>query len=52
MSTLALFMMYALAIIAMLALFLINFYRDPERKIPSGNNIVSPADGKIISILT
>mgnify|MGYP001566084057 FL=1 len=52
MSTLALFMMYALAIIAMLALFLINFYRDPERKIPIGNNIVSPADGKIISILT
>ncbi len=32
-------------------LFLLNFYRDPERKIPQGNNIVSPADGKIIRIL-
>src|SRR3989344_6768973 len=32
-------------------LFLINFYRDPKRDIPKGNNIVSPADGKIISIL-
>ncbi|MBI2651147.1 phosphatidylserine decarboxylase [Candidatus Woesearchaeota archaeon] len=32
-------------------LFLLNFYRDPEREIPSGNNIVSPADGRIIRIL-
>ena len=41
------------AIIAfiIIILFLLNFYRDPERKIPRGNNIVSPADGKIISIL-
>ena len=23
------------------------FFRDPERKIPKGNNIVSPADGRI-----
>lgn len=35
----------------LLALFLLNFYRDPERKIPKGNNIVSPADGKVISII-
>jgi len=35
----------------LLLLFLLNFYRDPERKAPEGNNIVSPADGKIISIL-
>lgn len=34
-----------------IALFLLNFYRDPERKIPKGSNIVSPADGKVISIL-
>ena len=33
------------------ALFLLNFYRDPQRKIPKGNNIVSPADGRIISII-
>ena len=32
-------------------IFLINFYRDPERKIPEGDNILAPADGKIISIL-
>ncbi|MEK6942880.1 MAG: phosphatidylserine decarboxylase [Nanoarchaeota archaeon] len=31
--------------------FLLNFYRDPERTIPKGNNIVSPADGKVISII-
>ena len=30
---------------------LLNFYRDPERKIPKGNNIVSPADGRVISII-
>src|SRR3989338_6277837 len=33
------------------AIFLLNFYRDPERKIPKGNDIVSPADGKVISII-
>ena len=33
------------------AIFLLNFYRDPERKIPKGDNIVSPADGKVISII-
>ena len=42
-------------IIAVLALliasFLINFYKDPKRVIPEGNNIVSPADGRIISII-
>ena len=32
-------------------LFLLNFYRDPKRTIPKGNNIVSPADGRVISIL-
>ncbi len=40
-----------LAVVLLLILFLINFYRDPERKIPKGKNIVAPADGKIISIL-
>ena len=37
--------------IALVAIFLLNFYRDPERKIPKGNNIVAPADGKVISII-
>ena len=32
-------------------LFLINFYKDPKRRVPKGNNIVAPADGKIISII-
>src|SRR3989338_2900827 len=40
-----------IAAFILLILFLINFYRDPERKIPKGNNIVAPADGKIISII-
>ena len=38
-------------IILILVIFLLNFYRDPKRNIPGGNNIVSPADGKIIRIL-
>jgi phosphatidylserine decarboxylase len=40
-----------LAVILLLIVSLLNFYRDPKRKIPKGNNIVSPADGKIIRIL-
>ncbi len=44
--------MIALVIIVLLLiLFILNFYRDPERKIPKGNNIVAPADGRVISIL-
>lgn len=40
------------AVLALLiGIFLLNFYKDPKRKIPKGNNIVSPADGKIISII-
>lgn len=46
--------MFFYALIA--ALILIVFYRfwflrNPERSIPAGNNIVSPADGKIITVL-
>jgi len=40
-----------IAIILILVIFLLNFYRDPKRIIPEGNNLVSPADGKIIRIL-
>jgi|TARA_Y100000031_G_scaffold145631_1_gene178438 phosphatidylserine decarboxylase len=41
-----------LIVVALLIiLFLINFYRDPKRKIPQGNNIISPADGKVMNIL-
>lgn len=36
----------------LLLAFTLNFFRDPERKNPNGNNLViSPADGKIISII-
>jgi len=40
-----------IAIIILLVLFLINFYRDPKRSIPKGNNITAPADGKVISVI-
>lgn len=40
-------------IIIGLVIFSINFYRDPERSIPIDKNIIiSPADGKVISIDT
>ena len=38
-------------LIILIFLFLVNFYRDPARRIPKGNNIVAPADGRIISII-
>ena len=39
--------------IGIILLFCLNFFRDPERLVPMGiNHIVSPADGKIISIRT
>jgi phosphatidylserine decarboxylase len=34
-----------------LTLFLVFFFRDPERKIPVGENLIlAPADGKIVSL--
>jgi phosphatidylserine decarboxylase len=33
-----------------LALFCLNFFRDPEREIPSGPVAVSPADGKVVAV--
>ena len=43
---------YALIILALfIIVFTLNFFRDPERDIPTKNNIiVSPADGKILII--
>jgi len=41
-----------LAIAALFGLFLLNFYRDPERKVPTQKDIiVSPCDGRVISII-
>jgi phosphatidylserine decarboxylase len=34
----------------LLAAFCLNFFRDPERKIPAGPYAVSPADGKVVAI--
>jgi phosphatidylserine decarboxylase len=33
-----------------LAIFCLNFFRDPERKIPAGPVAVSPADGKVLAV--
>ncbi|MEK6963235.1 MAG: phosphatidylserine decarboxylase [Nanoarchaeota archaeon] len=38
-------------IIVLWALHKFWFLRDPDRKIPAGNNIVSPADGRVIRIM-
>jgi len=36
---------------AMILILTLNFFRDPERNTPAGDNIIiSPADGKVISI--
>lgn len=45
-----LIIMFLFVMILIIA-FLLNFYRDPERRIPEGNNIASPADGRVISII-
>ena len=41
----------AVVVVLLIVLFLFNFYRDPERKVPQGNNIVAPADGTIIRVV-
>jgi len=47
----ALFMPWGALLPFVLTLFMVSFFRDPERVIPEGDNIfVSPADGKVILI--
>ena len=41
----------AIVLILLIGSFLLNFYRDPKRRIPKGNNVVAPADGTVISIV-
>ncbi len=36
--------------LVLLALFCLYFFRDPERKVPSGPVAVSPADGKVVAV--
>ena len=40
-------------IFSLLLVFSLNFFRDPDRKIPESENIIiSPADGKVTSVTT
>ncbi|HBC45882.1 MAG TPA: phosphatidylserine decarboxylase family protein [candidate division Zixibacteria bacterium] len=44
-------LLYLAALLFYLGLFVMLFFRDPDRKVPQGENlVVSPADGKIIRI--
>jgi phosphatidylserine decarboxylase len=36
----------------LLALFCLNFFRDPDRVVPTGPVAVSPADGKVLAVVT
>lgn len=38
----------AASVLALLLLFLLNFFRDPQRTTPQGNVFVAPADGKVV----
>ena len=40
-----------LGIALLIALFLLQFYRDPKMEIPQGNVVVSPADGTVMRII-
>jgi len=44
---------WATCVIGLLFIFVLSFFRDPEREIPTGPNlVVSPADGKVVVITT
>ena len=45
------FFLFAAALILAFALFVLNFFRDPDRMIPTGPGvIVSPADGRVVEV--
>ena len=37
--------------LVLLAIFCLNFFRDPDRETPSGPVAVSPADGKVLAVV-
>ncbi|MCK4904375.1 MAG: phosphatidylserine decarboxylase, partial [Candidatus Marinimicrobia bacterium] len=40
-------------VFSLLLVFSLNFFRDPDRKIPEGDNIIiAPADGKVTTVTT
>jgi len=41
----------AVLIIALVLFYRFHFLRDPERKAPKGNNLISPSDGKVVRIV-
>lgn len=50
-GTIAALLMVVAVVAAVLALFFVNFFRDPERVTPAGPGLViSPADGKVIIV--
>jgi phosphatidylserine decarboxylase len=47
----SLFLLIATLFFAILAILVLNFFRDPERAIPAGSNaVVSPADGRVVQL--
>ena len=42
---------FAVVIVCFFLFYKFLFLRDPGRDVPSGNNLVSPADGKVIKII-
>ena len=43
--------MWAFAVLLMLAVFIVNFFRDPERAVPDDPDaVICPADGRVIKV--
>jgi phosphatidylserine decarboxylase len=50
--TISIIYLYIAAGLFLLGMLIVLFFRDPDRKVPDGNNlIISPADGKIIKVV-
>ncbi len=47
------FILIMAGLFSLILMFSLNFFRDPQRKIPKGDNIIiSPADGKVTTVTT